>query len=110
MPAFGRWSPETRKGLTAQPKQEARKAKFEMDTTRISSAQVELARKFLALWRPTLATRFPITGLAVIIEDACGASVSHKAILAAARRMGLRADPVTETSSRRVSVHWGDVG
>jgi hypothetical protein len=73
------------------------------------SAQVELARKFLALCRPTGSSRFSITALAGVIEDCCGANVSYEAIFAAARGMGLHAEPVTEISHGRVGIHRGDV-
>jgi hypothetical protein len=73
------------------------------------SAQVELARKYLALCRPTGTSKFSITALAGIIKDCCGANVSHEAILAAARGMGLHAEPVTDISYGRVGIHQGDI-
>jgi hypothetical protein len=71
--------------------------------------EVELARKFFALCRPTGTSRFSITALAGIIKDCCGAYVSYEAIFAAASGMRLRAEPVTGISSGRVGIHKGDI-
>jgi len=70
----------------------------------LCAAQVETARRFLALCAPISVGRFPSTGLSVIIEDACGLPASHNSVEVAAHQMGIRVE------RGRVAVNSRDVG